>query len=252
MPKISVADVSKYSSGGGGAGFFRLKDDGDTASIRFMLTSEEDLNDCVYVVHEVKVGENEYPKPVNCLREYDAPVSDCPFCAEGIPTSTKLVLPLYDVEDESVKIWTRGRTFIAKMTSLCSRYKDLVSHTFDIERVGAKGDQKTSYEIYETGQDDTQLEDLPEIPEILGDRFVLDKSAEDMEFYLEAHEFPPEDNDDDPPRRRRSKSKRADEDDDAEVPFDEEERPRRRAERRDTGRRTPAKGRDRQRKEDKF
>ena len=60
---------------------------------------------------------------------------------------------------------------------------------------------KTTYEIYEVEQDDTTLNDLPEVPDILGG-FVMDKTADDMEYYLEEGEFPPEDKDEEPVRRR--------------------------------------------------
>ena len=65
----------------------------------------------------------------------------------------------------------------------------MVAHTFDVERHGKKGDTGTVYEIYETGADETRLEDLPEIPEILG-TIILDKTADDMEYYLDNACFP--------------------------------------------------------------
>lgn len=249
MPRIRIDDLNKYGSSSSNGSYFKLKDDKDTASVRFMINDAEDLNNYIYVVHNEKVPGAEFGRDVNCLREYNDPVDVCPLCAAGHKLSTKLYLPLYDEGDETVKIWSRSRTFIQKMTSLCTRYKDLVSHVFDVERNGKPRDQKTTYEIYETDSDDTTLEDLPEVPEILG-RYIMDKTADDMEYFLEAGEFPPDDDEDVPARRR---SFRDDDEDDEE----EEERSRRRPERertvrRNEGRRTPAKGRDRQRKEDKF
>lgn len=249
MGKVNMQDLDKYKGSGSGA-FFSLKNNKDVARVRFMITDTEDLNDYIYAVHQVKVPGSEYGRDVSCLREYDDPVDDCPFCAAGMPISVKLFLPLYDVDADTVKIWGRGKNFISKMTSLCTRYKNLVSHTFEIERNGEKGDQRTTYETYEVDKDDTELEDLPEVPEILGDKFLLDKSAEEMELYLETGSFAPDDDEDVP--RRRSKSKRAEEDDEDDPPFEEEEKPRRRqqADREDRGRRTPA--RRRPSKEDKF
>ena len=79
------------------------------------------------------------------------------------------------------------------MSSLCAHYTNgntpLVAHTFEIERHGKKGDTGTTYEIYETGSDNTRLEDLPEIPDILGN-VILDKSADDMVAFLEDGQFP--------------------------------------------------------------
>ena len=52
------------------------------------------------------------------------------------------------------------------------------------------------------------LEDLPEVPNPLGG-LVLDKSAEDMDFYLESGYFPPDGDDEDeqPVRRRESRDR---------------------------------------------
>lgn len=250
MPKINMNDLNKYGNSGGG-NFFRLQDDHDKATVRFMLEDSEDLNEYIYFVHEVNVPGSKYPRMVNCLREYNDPVSDCPFCAASVKTATKVILPLYNVKEKKVQMWTRGKNFISKMTSLCTRYKNLVSHTFEIERCGEAQDQKTTYEIYEMDRDDTELEDLPEIPDVLG-LVVMDKTADDMEFYLEADEFPPDDDEDSAPVRRRS---RKDVDEDDEDDEEEEERPRRRKEKEDRGRRTPASEKPRRRpsrNEDKF
>jgi hypothetical protein len=67
-------------------------------------------------------------------------------------------------------------------------------------------------------KDDTTLEDLPELPEILGG-LVLDKNADEMNYYLDNGEFPSED--EEPTRRRETRQSES-----------REERP--------TGRRTPA------------
>lgn len=249
MPRVNMNDVARYSnSGGGGGKYFSLKNDKEVREVRFMLNDAEDLNEYIYAVHRVMVPGSQFERNVNCLRNYNDPVDDCPFCAAGEKIYTRLFLPLYDIEDDTVKIWERSTSFIKKMTSVCSRYKDLVSHTFEIERNGKPKDQKTTYEVYETGEDETTLEDLPEVPEILGP-FVLDKSAEDMEFYLQEDQFPPE-GDDEPIRRRGSANRHEESEEDV-----EEEPPRRRnrdsrGEER-TERRTPGKGR-RARNEDKF
>lgn len=250
MPRVNIDDVNKYSSSGRGINYFQLKKDGETASVRIMLDGIEDLNDYIYAVHRVSVPGQQYAKNVNCLREYNAPVDDCPFCRQHMPLSTRVFIPLYNEEKEQVEIWERSTAFIKKLQSICSRYKNVVSHTFDIERNGEKGDKQTTYELYETDKDDTTLDDLPEIPEILGSYMLFDKSVEDMEYYLQENDFPPEDEDagddeeeDEVPVRRRSRRK---EEDDVE----EEEAPRRRTSHGDRAeRRTPARSRN---KEDKF
>ena len=179
MARFNVNEVENYGGQGGG-GFFSLKNDKDVATVRFMYNSIDDVEG--YAVHEIEVdGKKRY---VNCLREYNQPLDDCPLCAAKFRVLAKLFVILYDVESEEVKIWDRGKTFFSKLSSLCARYSPLVSTPFEIERNGKKGDTKTTYETYALDTDDVTLEDLPEAPELLG-TLILDKSYEELEFFLE-------------------------------------------------------------------
>ena len=182
-------EVDRYG-GQGGSGYFSLKDDGDVATVRFMYNGIEDVEG--YAVHEVEVdGKKRW---VNCIREYNSPVDECPFCAEKHFQTAKLFIPIYNVDEEKVQIWERGKTFFQKMSSICARYSNtdvpLVAQEFEIERNGKKGSTSTRYEIYPVGQpDSTRIEDLPEMPAILGG-LILDKTYEEMSEYLETGEFP--------------------------------------------------------------
>lgn len=221
MARFKYDEVDHYG-GQGGAGYFSLKNDKDVARVRFMYNGIDDVEG--YAVHQVEVdGKKRY---VNCLREYNEPISKCPFCEAKQFQQAKLFIPLYNIDEDKVQIWERGKKFFSKISSICARYPDLVSHEFEIERNGKKGETTTTYEIYEVKHDDTTLDDLPELPKIIGG-LVLDKSAEDMAFYLDNEYFPPE-GDDEPVRRR---SGRRDEEED--VPFEEDRR---------ATRRTPATG----------
>lgn len=187
MGRFSYEEADNY--GNGGSNFLTLKNDKDTVRVRFMYNFLEDIEG--YAVHEVNVGDKK--KYVNCLREYNEPKSVCPLCAENSTQKAKLYIPVY-VEDEGVvKVWERGKTFFAKLSSLCTRYTDektpLVANVFEIERNGKAGDTKTTYEVYQLESDDTRLEDLPEVPEILGS-IILDKTAEEMEEFLDTGYFP--------------------------------------------------------------
>ena len=206
------ADSADKYGGQGGAGYFSLKNDKDLAHVRFMYNGIDDVEG--YAVHQVEIdGKKRW---VNCLREYNQPMDTCPFCREKMFTSAKLFIPLYNIDEDKVQVWERGKKFISKISSICARYPDVVSHVFEIERNGKKGETSTTYEIYETGKDDTTMEDLPEVSDPLG-TIVLDKSADDMEFFLENGYFPP-DGDEAPIRRR---SSRQEED---EVPWNEDRR----------------------------
>lgn len=183
MGRFMASEADNYG-GNGGAGYFTLKNDGDVARVRFMYTGIDDVDG--YAVHEVEIdGKKRY---VNCIRNYNDPVDKCPFCKAKMYQRAKLFIPLYDVDDGRVKLWERGKKYFSKITSLCARYPDLVSHVFEIERNGKAGSTQTTYEIYEVDHDDTKLSDLPEQLDILGN-VVLDKTAEEMEQFLNTGSF---------------------------------------------------------------
>ena len=198
MARFYYEDADKYG-GQGGTGFFSLKNDRDTALVRFMYKSVDDVEG--YAVHQIEIdGKKRY---VNCLREYNQPKDVCPFCKANMYTQAKLFIPIYNIDEEKVQLWERGKKFISKISSICARYPNVVSHKFEIERNGKPRETTTTYEIYEVGQDDTTLEDLPEVNNPLGS-VILDKSADDMEFYLDNEYFPPE-GDEVPVRRRETR-----------------------------------------------
>ena len=194
MARFNINDADKYGGQGGG-GYFRLQNDGDVAKVRILLDSADDIEGVS--VHEVEVdGKKRY---VNCLREYGQPMDVCPMCAAKMFTTAKYFIPLYNIDEDRVQTWERGKKFGAKIASLCARYPHLVSHTFEIERNGKAGDTQTTYEIYETGQDNTSM-DAFDVQPVLGS-IVLDKTADEMEFYLNNGYF--DDGNSEPPVRRR-------------------------------------------------
>lgn len=215
------ADEADNYGGQGGAGFFRLANDGDVARVRFMYNSIDDVEGMS--VHQVELnGKKRY---VNCLRDYNDPIDKCPFCRERMAVMAKLFVPVYDVKEDRIKIWERGKKFFNKISGLCSRYDPLVSKEFEIERHGKAGDTNTDYQIYPMDKcEELTMEDLPELGDDFN-TFVLDKSADDMEYYLDEGQFPPEDDGsrsggrDDRISNRRESSRRRNEEDDDELPF---------------------------------
>ena len=185
MGRFSGQEVDNY--GGQGGGFFALKNDRDIATVRFMYNSLDDM--IGYAVHEVETdGKKRY---VNCLRSYNEPVHNCPLCESGNRVLAKFFVPLFDIDSGEIKIWDRGRTFYQMLSGLCSRYNPLVGTPFEIERQGKKGDTATRYQTYALETDGMTLEELPEVPELLG-TLILDKSFEDLQEFVETGEFPAE------------------------------------------------------------
>ena len=163
MARFDASSVDKYG-GQGGAGYFSLKGDGDTAYVRFLYDTADDIEG--YAVHEVEIdGKKRY---VNCLREYNQSVDDCPFCKAKKFQVAKLFVPLYNEDEQKVQVWERGKKFFAKMSGICARYNKapIVAQTFEIQRNGKPGDTSTTYEIYRSDEpaDDTKLEDFEYFP----------------------------------------------------------------------------------------
>ena len=185
MATFNYNDSEHYGSKGNGS-FFSLRKNHEVARVRFMYSGMEDIEGMS--THKVDVDDKE--RYVNCLRAYNEPINVCPFCAAQMKVYPKVFVKLYDVASDEVKIWDRGKTFFQKISSICARYSPLFQYEFEIERNGEPGDMKTTYDIFPVGEKDASLsfEDLPELPTILGG-LVLDKSAEEMEYYLDYGTF---------------------------------------------------------------
>lgn len=179
MARFDVSQVDNYKPAGAGS-YFSLANDGDYAKVRLMYRDMKDVE--LFSVHEVEVNGQTYW--VNCLREYDQPVDNCPLCAAGNKIQVKMWVPLYLEDTKEVKIWERGRTFVSKLQSAERRFNPLVSNVFEIERNGKKGDQNTTYELIHISQDDKQLQDLPELPQIVG-TVVKELTFEQLQEFLE-------------------------------------------------------------------
>lgn len=234
MARFDFSEAEHYqNTGGSKTGFFKLANDKDIATVRFLYNNADDIEG--FSVHKCEIGDKF--RYVNCLRTYRDPVDMCPLCKSGNKAQAKIFIPLYNEDAEQVQIFERGSKFFSQLSSVCSRYgkKPIVSQLFEIERNGKPKDTGTTYSIYRTEDeaDDMTLEDF-EIPKILGG-LLINATADDMEYYLDNGEFPPQDKEDEAPRRRTSR--RDDE---------EEDRPRR-SER--VERRTPARRRG---SEDEF
>jgi hypothetical protein len=204
MGRFTMDEADNY--GGGSSSFFSLKNDKETARVRFLYNSVEDIPG--YAVHEVEIdGKRRY---VNCLRTYRDPIDMCPFCAAHMKVLAKLFLKLYDIDAGECKIWERGKPYFQKMASLSARYKPLYDEIIEVERNGKSGDKQTTYTFYpiESSEFDP---DSVECAEPLGE-IILDKTAEEMEAFLAEGAFPQAEGEQ--PRGRSSTS--------SDVPFEGE------------------------------
>lgn len=203
MARITNEQADKYYSGGSSE-WFQLKNDGDVARVQFMFDGIDEIP--TFSTHRIKIGDKE--RQVDCLRMPGDPIDKCPLCEAGVPAKAARFIVMYQLDDQKVKIWERGRQFISKLQGLINRYNPLSSHVFEIERHGRAGDQSTKYEIYPV--DSVAPEDISqmEMPELEGS-LVLQKTADEMEVYLDTGEFPSAQDDSAPVRRRTQDSRSA-------------------------------------------
>ena len=187
MARIDFDDVTKYESTGNGE-WFQLKNDGDIARVQFMADTVNDLE--IYACHTVKLDDKD--RYVDCLRLAHEPIDKCPLCAAGYSVKPVRFVVMYQMDDKKVKIWERGKTFIAKLQGLFNRYVPLSKYVFEIERSGKPGDKTTKYDIFP--MDRVEPEDLSTLdaPNILGG-IILDKSAVEMDTFLATGKFPDND-----------------------------------------------------------
>lgn len=202
MARVSYEESEKYFSGSG-SDWFQLRNDGDVARVQFMLNSIEDIP--IFSTHKVKVGDKE--RYVDCLRNPQDPIDACPFCAAGMRANAIRFIIMYQHDDGKIKIWERGRQFISKLQGLINRYNPLEQKVFEIERHGKAGDTNTKYEIYPLdGVEPVSMDDV-EVPDLEG-TLIMQKTADEMEYYLDNGSFPNEPQDEAPVRRGADSSSR--------------------------------------------
>ena len=183
MAEFSMNEADNYGGNGGGS-FFTLKDDKDKARVRFLYRGVEDVKG--YACHKVAVGDKD--RYVYCLRAYNGPLDKCPFCAAQLKVTPRLFLSLYNEDAGEVQVWERSKSYFQRLASLSSRYNPLHDEIIEIERSGKKGDMHTTYEFYPIENEPVNLDDF-EITNPLG-TIILDKTAEDMNVYLDTGAFP--------------------------------------------------------------
>lgn len=181
MAKININKSGQYQQQQGGSEFFTLKDDGDSARVRFLYEDPNGEDIDYFLVHEVEIdGKRRY---VSCNAVDDEGrmhPEDCPLCQSGNKPKEKLFLQLVDLDDgNKLKIWERGKNFVQKIVTYLNRYGALVEQPFDIERRGKKGDTNTTYELFALAKDGKHLEDFPEKQNLEG-TYIMKVTKQEM------------------------------------------------------------------------
>lgn len=183
MARFTMNEADNYTQSNAGS-YFSLKDDKDTARVRFLYETVDDI--VGYAVYRVQVGDKE--RYVNAIRSYNEPIENDPFAAAGYKLHAKLFVPLYNEDTNEVQFWERGKTYFSRLASLASRYNPLYNEVVEVERNGKKGDMKTDYTFYPVENSTFDIDSI-DIPSPLG-TIILDKTYEEMKYYVENGCFP--------------------------------------------------------------
>jgi hypothetical protein len=183
MARFSMADADNYTQSNAGS-YFSLKDDKDTARVRFLYGTVDDIEG--YAVYKVKVGDKE--RYVNSIRAYNEPIENDPFAVAGYKVQAKLFIPLLNIDNGEIQFWERGKTYFSRLASMASRYNPLYNEIIEVERNGKKGDTSTDYQFYPIENSPINLDEL-DIPSPLG-TIILDKTYDEMQYYVDHGCFP--------------------------------------------------------------
>lgn len=147
MGRLSLSDVNEQVNGVSANNedrpyywYFGLPKEGDSAIIRIMHDSVEDLE--VLATHEVRI-DGKYRK-VSCLRGEKDSLDMCPLCTDDFPRKKILYLHLIEyVTDSSSgqviptpRIWERPLGFIGELKEYMEAYAPLSDQVFKVKRTG--------------------------------------------------------------------------------------------------------------------
>lgn len=183
MARIDATQIDKVEqklkAGTGKRKWFKLSNHGDTATVRFLANSVEEMD--TLTVHKVENSDG-YQISVNCLRGADDPVSDCPLCERGLRAILQFYIPLFNETTGEVEVWNRGIKIRNQLNALQARYPNLNERTFDIERVGERGSTDTSYQIFPNEPSAGEVYDRPDV---VDDGYVVDATYDELRNYVD-------------------------------------------------------------------
>lgn len=177
--------------------YFSLKDDGDTAIVRFNLKDSNDI--VVHSQHTLKI-DNKWKK-IECLRTSSDSKEVCPLCESGNKQQFKIYLELLVYENENGKIvktsriWETSVSFRRTLNSYLMDYGDLRKVIFKLTRNGKKGDMKTTYSLIPANPqiytDENYIPDFSDFDTFdIHKGVLLNKSKEELEYLVANGSFP--------------------------------------------------------------
>lgn len=175
--------INKYDNGGfNKTGWFQLKDDGDTSTVRLLhhgqvgteSNGEPKYDFPIFEVHKLDVDGSGRDRTCLCKGE------GCELCKSGNKPALRMFLQMINKDekdkDKQVQLWERGLVDIKNMLGLAGEYGDLTKRDIKIKRSGAKGSMKTTYQFFPKDPSDMEI---PEPQDLVGS-LILDLDTEDQ------------------------------------------------------------------------
>jgi hypothetical protein len=175
--------LNKYEGGNfNKTGWFQLKDDGDTATVRLLhkgqtgtdVTGEPTYDFPIYEVHKLDVDGSGRDRTVLCKGEA------CELCKAGNKPQLRLFLQMLNLDEadkeKQLQLWERGITDIKTLLGMTQEYGDLSARDIKIKRNGAKGSMKTTYQYFPK---DKSERELPEPQNLVGS-LILDLDRDEQ------------------------------------------------------------------------
>lgn len=192
MGTFGFNDSDKYGQSNAGS-YFQLKEDKDTANVRFLYRTIEDITG--NIVHEIHTDGDpsniKSRKLINCLRSYDEPLSNCPLCASGSKQLPKLFIKIFNEDTQEPQLWERGKSYFQRLAGLASHYNPLCDEIVSIERHGVKGDMQTKYEFYPIENKPFDMDSI-DIPDPLDGTTIVELTADEMQDFVTNGVYPGE------------------------------------------------------------
>lgn len=149
----------------GGANFFKL-DNGASALVRFLFNSDADIEPLS--VHTVPVPTNKFGVLVDCGRLPSDPIDNCKWCAQGLSVVSRIVLPIWNVNNNRIEYWTRSAKWVEnQLLTIVNEYvkngEPISGLTFKIIRNGVGQDSQYTILPSGNGNDGQKKEAFGEI-----------------------------------------------------------------------------------------
>lgn len=155
---MRLMDTKQDLTSGGGT-FFRLGE-GQTAQVRFLYNSIEDIKEDGLIAHVIRPEESgqKYNTEILCGAKSDeTKQQDCPWCAQNKKQVGRYPLALYNEATNQIEYWSKTQqwvegSLITLLENAVQQGQPIAGQSFKIIRTGTG--TNTQYTILPQGQND--------------------------------------------------------------------------------------------------